>query len=107
MGEVKAPWERDNPSYKGSFDLCVALCVEPDEMWRYEGKVYRVHGNRRQYLRDGEWFPEGDEAGLMLVLENPEGIERSGKRLGDLRKRLEELKEEIREIEQDMKEWVK
>ena len=87
------------------FSLCAALCVEPDEMWRYDGKVYRVHENRRQYLEHGIWWSCADEAGLMEVLENPEGIERSGKRLGELRKRVEELKKEIREIEEDMKEW--
>ena len=87
------------------FSLCAALCVEPDEMWRYDGKVYRVHENRRQYLEHGIWWSCADEAGLMEVLENPEGIERSGKRLEELRKRLAELKEEIKEIEKDMKEW--
>ena len=87
------------------FSLCAALCVEPDEMWRYDGKVYRVHENRRQYLEHGIWWSCADEAGLMEVLENPEGIERSGKRLGELRKRVEELKAEIRESEKDMKEW--
>ena len=87
------------------FNLCAALCVEPDEMWRYDGKVYRVHENRRQYLLNGMWCPCADEFGLMEVLENPEGIERSGKRLGELQNRLEELKAEIREIEKDMKEW--
>lgn len=87
------------------FSLCAALCVEPDEMWRYDGKVYRVHENRRQYLEHGIWWSCADEAGLMEVLENPEGIERSGKRLGELRKRVEELKKEIKEIERDMKEW--
>ena len=87
------------------FSLCTALCVEPDEMWRYDGKVYRVHENRRQYLEHGIWWSCADEAGLMEVLENPEGIERSGKRLGELQNRLEELKAEIREIERDLKEW--
>ena len=87
------------------FSLCAALCVEPDEIWRYDGKVYRVHENRRQYLEHGIWWSCADEAGLMEVLENPEGIERSGKRLEELRKRLAELKEEIKEIEKDMKEW--
>ena len=87
------------------FSLCAALCVEPDEIWRYDGKVYRVHENRRQYLEHGIWWSCADEAGLMEVLENPEGIERSGKRLGELQNRLEELKAEIREIEKDMKEW--
>lgn len=87
------------------FSLCAALCVEPDEMWRYDGKVYRVHENRRQYLEHGIWWSCADEAGLMEVLENPDGIERNGKRLGELRKRVEELKKEIKEIERDMKEW--
>ena len=87
------------------FSLCAALCVEPDEMWRYDGKVYRVHENRRQYLEHGIWWSCADEAGLMEVLENPEGIERHGKRLGELQNRLEELKAEIRGIERDMKEW--
>lgn len=87
------------------FNLCVALCVEPDEIWRYDGKVYRVYGNRRQVLYDGEWHTCADEHKLMEILENPEGIERSGKKLGDLRERLEELKAEIREIEKDLKEW--
>ena len=87
------------------FSLCEALCVEPDEMWRYDGRVYRVHKNRRQVLSEGEWHPCADEIGLMQILENPEGIERSGKKLGDLRERLEELKAEIREIEKDLKEW--
>ena len=87
------------------FSLCAALCVEPDEIWRYDGKVYRVHENRRQYLEHGIWWSCADEAGLMEVLENPEGIERSGKRLEELRKRLAELKEEIKEIERDLKEW--
>ena len=98
MGENRAPWER-------AFDLCAALCVEPDEMWRYDGKVYRVHENRRQYLIGGQWRSCVDEVRLMEILENPEGIERSGKKLGDLRERLEELKAEIGEIEKDLKEW--
>ena len=90
---------------KKKFSLCVALGVEPEEMWRYKGMVYRVHENRRQYLEHGIWWSCADEAGLMEVLENTEEIERSGKRLGELRERLAELKAEIREIERDMKEW--
>lgn len=87
------------------FSLCAALCVEPDEIWRYYEKVYRVHENRRQVLLGGQWYFCANETGLMEILENPEGIERSGKKLGDLRERLEELKAEIREIEKDLKEW--
>ena len=97
--------KKKNLLEEDKFNLCAALCVEPDEMWRYDGKVYRVHENRRQYLEHGIWWSCADEAGLMEVLENPEGIERSGKRLGELRERLAELKAEIREIEEDMKEW--
>lgn len=97
--------EERNLLEEEKFSLCAALCVEPDEMWRYDGKVYRVHENRRQYLEHGIWWSCADEAGLMEVLENPEGIERSGKRLGELRKRVEELKKEIKEIEKGMKEW--
>ena len=89
--------EKRNLLEEEKFSLCTALGVEPDEMWRYDGKVYRVHENRRQYLEHGIWWSCADEAGLMEVLENPEGIE--------LRKRLAELKEEIEEIERDMKEW--
>ena len=87
------------------FSLCEALCVEPDEMWRYEDRIFRVYENRRQFLLNGQWRPCADETGLMEVLENPEGIERSGKRLGELRERLAELKAEIKEIEESMKEW--
>lgn len=97
--------EKRNLLEEEKFSLCTALGVEPDEMWRYDGKVYRVHENRRQYLEHGIWWSCADEAGLMEVLENPEGIERSGKRLGELQNRLEELKAEIREIERDLKEW--
>lgn len=50
MGEGKISPEKD-------FSLCWALCVEPDEMWRYDGVVYRVHENRRQFLLNGEWLP--------------------------------------------------
>ena len=97
--------EEKNLLEEEKFSLCAALCVEPDEMWRYEKTVYRVHGNRRQRLLNGMWCLCADELGLMEVLENPEGIERSGKRLGELRKRVEVLKAEIREIERDLKEW--
>ena len=99
MGEERNLLEEEK------FSLCAALCVEPDEMWRYDGKVYRVHENRRQVLFEGKWHTCAGEVRLMEILENPEGIERSGKRLGELRERLAELKEEIKEIEQDMKEW--
>ena len=97
--------EKRNLLEEEKFSLCTALGVEPDEMWRYDGKIYRVHENRRQYLSHGVWWPCADEFGLMEVLENPDGIERNGKRLGELRERLAELKGEIREIERDMKEW--
>lgn len=80
------------------FSLCEALCVEPDEMWRYDGKVYRVYGNRRQVLYEGEWHSCADEIRLMEILENPESIERSGKN-------LDELKAGIKEIEKEIKEW--
>lgn len=89
---------------KKKFSLCAALGVEPEEMWRYKGMVYRVHENRRQYLEHGVWWFCADELGLIEVLENPEGIERIGKRLGELRERLAELKAEIREIERVLKE---
>ena len=105
MGEERSLLGEERALLENKFSLCATLCVEPDEMWRYDGKVYRVHENRRQYLCDGEWWPEADEHGLMEILENPERIERSGKRLRDLRERLEELKAEIREIEKDLKEW--
>ena len=97
--------EEKNLLEEDKFNLCAALCVEPDEMWRYDGKVYRVHENRRQYLEHGIWWSCADEAGLMEVLENPEGIERIGKRLEELRDRLKELKAEIEKIEEDMKKW--
>lgn len=105
LGEDKDLLVEERALLEDKFSLCAALCVEPDEMWRYDGKVYRVHENRRQMLSEGEWHTCADEVRLMEILENPEGIKRSGKKLGVLRERLEELKAEIREIEKDLKEW--
>ena len=79
MGEEKKLQEEGkNLLREEKFSLCAALGVEPDEVWQYNGKVYRVHKSRRQYLSNGAWWFCADEAGLMEVLENPEGIERRG-----------------------------
>lgn len=54
--------------------LAEILGVEEDEEWECDGGAYRIHGNRRQCLRNGDWGACAHEYTLSILIEDPSRI---------------------------------